>query len=142
MSNMTHIFKLNTETTEHHLISADPNLIITAQGAAGEANAYMASKWGENNHVANFVSGTDKIKVPLEVIQEVKADTAIVKGPLPAAKFGDDTNYDSIIYNSVNGKLFYVAPGATAGESGDGVLLITLDGTPAPTVAAGDIEIV
>lgn len=141
MSQITHLFDLNIESTEHHLISKSPNLTITAQGTAGEADVFMASKYGEYNHVKGFETGKDKIKVPLDVIKEVFPTTAIVKGPLPAERFDDDTNFDSIIYvtgGTARGRLQYVA----ADSANTIVALLHLDGDPAPTLAAGDIEIV
>lgn len=138
MSNITHIFKLNLDKTEHHLISADPNLIITAQGTAGEANTYMASEWGESNHVQGFVSGTDKIKVPLDTITALNASTALIAGELDASELTSGTDQtaataDTMYYNTASGLLYY-SDGTTA------TALLTLDGKP--TLAASDIEIV
>ena len=138
MSNVTHIFEL-TNTSEHHLISASPDLIITTKGAAGDANTYMASKWGGSNHVAAFVSGTDTIKVPLETLQELNASTAIPAGALDAANFesanADPSTADKIHYHTGTGVLSYY-------DGTDATPLLTLDGATAPTVAATDIEIV
>lgn len=138
MSNMTHIFRL-VDSARHHLISADPNLIITSQGAAGEENHYMASKWGASNHVVGFETGVDKIETPLALIQELNASTAIVEGTLLAEHFEasatDPTTADAIHYNTATGVLAYY-------DGTDATALLTLDGAPAPTVAAADIEIV
>lgn len=138
MSTQTHIFEL-VGSTEHHIISASANLIITSKGTPGEANVYMASKWGANNHVDGFVSGEDTIKIPLATIQELNASTALTVGTLPAASFESSatapTTADKIHYNTATGVLSYF-------DGTDATALLTMDGTPAPTVAAADIEIV
>lgn len=140
MSNMTHTFNLNLDATEHHLISSSPNLTITSKGAAGEENVFMASKWGAYNHVEGFETGKDKIKIPLEVIQEVKADTAFTKGACPAAKFKDSPDLDDVL--SFANNLLQYSWTEDGGDSYKTVALLTLDGDPAPTVVAADIEIV
>lgn len=132
MSNITHQFDLNIESTEHHLISKSPNLTITSKGAPGEENVFMASKWGEYNHVEGFETGKDKIKIPLDVIKEFNPSTTITKGTLPAAKYGDSA--DQI--EALGDKLLYWVSGEEQYQ------LLTLDGTPPPTVVAADIEIV
>ena len=142
MSNVTHIFELNG--AEHHLVSASPGLIITAQGEPGAKNVFMASKWGEYNHVANFVSGTDKIKIPLDTIKEICTEqgataTALTKGALPAEKFSDMG--DTMFWNSAGNQLLYMPAGIGTGDIHP-VCILVLDGTPAPTLVAADIEIV
>ena len=143
MSNMTHTFNLNLDATEHHLISSSPNLTITSKGAPGEENVFMASKWGEYNHVEGFETGKDKIKIPLDVIKEVYPTTAIVKGTLPAERYeAVGGGYDTLLVAS-GGVLTYIAPDPErTGSAGATIKLLTLDGTPAPTVVAADIEIV
>ena len=143
MSTITHLFNVNIEATEHFIISTSPNLIITAESAAGEANTFMGSKWGEYNHVKGFETGVDKIKIPLDAIKEVYPSTTIVKGPLHPGNFNDDSNYDAIMYDG--DKLFYASPGQVgSGESGPTVTVIMLDKAngSSVSVAAGDIEIV
>jgi len=139
MSSITHQFGLEIDATEHHLISTSPALIITSKGTPGEKNVYMASKWGANNHVDGFVSGEDTIKIPLATIQELNASTALTVGTLPAASFEssatDPATADTIHYNTATGVLSYF-------DGTDATALLTLDGSPAPTVAADDIEIV
>ena len=136
MSNVTHIFSL-VDTAHHHLISADSNLIITSQGTAGEANVYLASKWGASNHVAGFETAVDRIEVPLDVLRELKSDTAIPVGTLDAANFessaADPATADKIHYHTGTGVLAYF-------DGTDATALLTLDA--APTLAASDIEIV
>ena len=129
MSNITHLFNVNVEATEHYIISTSPNLIITAESAPGEANSFMASKWGEYNHVKGFETGKDKIKIPLDTIKEVFPSTTLVKGTLPAAKYGDSA--DQI--EALGDKLLYWVSGDEQYQ------LLTLDGNP--TVVAADIEI-
>lgn len=144
MSNITHLFDLNIESTEHHLISKSPNLTITAESAAGEANTFMASKYGAYNHVAGFETTVDKIKVPLEVIKEANPDTALVKGPCPAAKYDADPVSDGFTtYKDAAdaGRYLRYTKEPNLGEAGE-IILLTLDGDPAPTLVAGDIEIV
>lgn len=138
MSNITHLFSLNIDATEHHLISTSPNLTITAQGTAGEAETFMASRYGEYNHVAGFETGSDTIKVPLDVIKEIKTDTTITAGELDSAKFATGTDEsaasaDTLYYNTTTGVLYY-------SDGTDATALITLDGKP--TLAASDIQIV
>lgn len=144
MSKTIYNFELKETSTEHHLISKSPNLIITTQGEAGVADVFMASKWGEYNHVAGFVSGEDKIQIPLAVIQAICTEqgataTALTKGELPAAKFSDEG--DTIFWNSAGNQLLYMPAGIGTGDIHP-VCILTLDGTPGPTVAATDIEIV
>ena len=144
MSNVTHIFELNTEAVEHHLISKSANLIITTRGTAGEENTYMASEWGEYNHVEGFETGTDKIKVPLALIQEICTEqgataTTLTKGELPAAKFSDEG--DTIYWNAAQNQLLYMPANIGTGDI-HAVCILILDGTPAPPLAATDIEIV
>lgn len=153
MSKTIYNFELKETSTEHHLISKSPNLIITTQGEAGVADVFMASKWGEYNHVAGFVSGEDKIQIPLAVIQDVVAATAgasldIVKGALPAERFietSEENLRSNSTYNHQNqivyttdggGKLYFVTCGDNCGVA----CLLTLDAKPA--LSAGDIEIV
>ena len=140
MSNITHLFDLNIESTEHHLISKSPNLTITAESAPGEANTFMASKYGTYNHVAGFETTVDKIKVPLAVIQEFKADTTFAKGACPAAKFQNSPDSDDVL--SFANNLLRYSWTEDGGDTYEMVELLTLDGDPAPTLAAGDIEIV
>lgn len=130
MSKTIYNFELKETSTEHHLVSKSPNLIITTQGEAGAADVFMASKWGEYNHVAGFVSGEDKIQIPLALIQELNPSTTIAKGTLPAAKYGDSA--DQI--EALGDKLLYWVSGDEQYQ------LLTLDGNP--TVVAADIEIV
>lgn len=138
MSNITHLFELNTESVEHHLISKSPNLIITSKSAAGEENVFMASKWGEYNHVEDFETGKDKIKVPLDMIKEIKADTALTVGT-PAQIQTTPDHDDSLYYTyGVLGYSYTEDNGDTYKQ----VPLLTLDGDPAPALAAVDIEIV
>ena len=143
MSKTIYNFELKETSTEHHLISRSPNLIITTQGEAGVADVFMASKWGEYNHVAGFVSGEDKIQIPLAVIQEICAKwsltTTLTKGPLPAEMFSDAG--DTIFWYASENQLQYVPNSVGTGDIAH-VTVLTLDGTPAPTVAATDIEIV
>ena len=138
MSSITNLFGLEIDATEHHLISTSPAL-ITSKGTPGEKNVYMASKWGANNHVDGFVSGEDTIKIPLATIQELNASTALTVGTLPVASFESSatapTTADKIHYNTATGVLSYF-------DGTDATALLTMDGTPAPTVAAADIEIV
>lgn len=138
MSNITHLFSLNIDATEHHLISTSPNLTITAQGTAGEAEAFMASRYGEYNHVAGFETGSDTIKVPLDVITALNASTALTAGELDASKLTSGTDQtaataDTLYYNTTTGVLYY-------SDGTDATALITLDGKP--TLAASDIQIV
>lgn len=143
MSNITHLFNVNIEATEHYIISTSPNLIITAESARGEANSFMASKWGEYNHVKGFETTVDKIKIPLAVIQEICAKwsqtTTLTKGPLPAEKFSDAG--DTIYWSESENQLLYFPNSVGTGDIGS-VCILTLDGEPAPTVVAADIEIV
>ena len=142
MSNITHLFNVNVEATEHYIISTSPNLIITAESAPGEANSFMASKWGEYNHVKGFETTVDKIKIPLDTIKEANPATALVKGPCPAAKYDADPVSDGFTTfkdAADAGKYLRYTKEPNLGESGE-IILLTLDGNP--TLAAADIEIV
>lgn len=139
MSNITHVFEINQKESEHYIISASPNLIITTKGgmlADGETNTYMTSKWGYYNHATGFYSGRDTIKVPLEVIKELNPSTTITKGRLPAAKFyTDGMSADCICYSE--GSLFYSTESDSSGRT---VELLIMDDSP--TVAAADILVI
>lgn len=144
MSTITHLFNVNVEATEHYIISTSPNLIITAESAPGEANSFMASKWGEYNHVKGFETTVDKIKIPLDTIREICTEqgataTALTKGTLPADKFSDAG--DTVFWNSAENQLLYMPANIGTGDIHP-VCVIILDGTPAPTLVAADIEIV
>lgn len=135
MSKTIYNFELKETSTEHHLISKSPNLIITTQGEAGVADVFMASAYGDYNHVEGFVSGEDKIQIPLNVIKAFNPASTIVKGPLPAERYGTGggTPVDGIGCNE--GLLFYNK------DDGEPLLhLLTLDLLAVP--AATDIEIV
>lgn len=115
-----------------YLVSADPNVIVTHEFTAGKEDIAIAALPGMSNVIRGFVSGEDKIHVPLALIREINAETTLTAGPLDAARFGNGVGADMLLYD--NGGILSYCP-----DDDSFVPLLLLDGKP--TLAATDITI-
>ena len=114
-----------------YLVSTDPNVIVTHEFTAGKEDIAIAALPGMSNVIRGFVSGEDKIHVPLALIQGLNAETTMAAGPLPSGKFGTTAGADMLLYTG----------GALSYCDGEGTATAILTLANAPALAAGDMTI-
>ena len=119
-----------------YLVSNDRNLIVTHEFTAGVADTALAAIPGTSNVIRGFVSGEDKIDVPLALIRELNPNTTLTVGPLAADRLAQSVEADKLYYD--NGGIISYCPDA---ESFVPILLLDGGEDGRPALAASDITL-